>query len=71
MDALDQYLEDLHEQLLVAEGSLTASGVPWGRVAWVFEVVEGDDSVILRARPRLKTDDEMVGRCSDPSCCGP
>lgn len=70
MSLLEQYIRDMREQQRPIEEQMVAAGIDPNRIHWTYTSEEAGDSVILRATPRLKSDEEVIGRCSDPSCCG-
>lgn len=67
---MDRLIRKMREQQLPIEEELAAAGIDPSRIAWTYSSEEVGDSVRFRAAPRLKSDEEMIGRCSDPSCCG-
>ena len=67
---MEKYIRDMREQQLLAEATLAAQGIDPLRVDWVYSSEQTAAGVTIRSTPRLKTDEEMIGRCSDPSCCG-
>lgn len=66
----DQLLRDMRDQQLSIEEEMAAAGINPLRITWTYSSEEVGDTIRFTATPRLKSDEEMIGRCSDPSCCG-
>ena len=67
---LEPYIRAMREQQLAIEDRLIRAGVDAMRIDWTYDSEWTPDGMKLIAHPRLKSDEEMIGRCSDPSCCG-
>lgn len=66
----DRLIREMRDQQVPIEEDLAAAGIDPNRITWTYSSEEVGDTVRFRATPRLKTDEEMIGRCDDLSCCG-